>query len=249
MSNSPSAGRIAGRTPAPYLRFAAALRQQCGDFATPDHDFATEGGVGPKLGFSRGGRPPSQILCRFHTPISSHKGEEVGEENLCLTKIRWSSTMGCIRWRFVLGELTELLETWDEVELPGVEEAPALTGFKDVTSILVAGVYVLLFGIIIVYVGQARCLAVRIGQHREQGKIKFDSAKIFPCEHRGRRNSVEKSLIKKFNPKYNVRHNEYGKPKKRDIARPDDLIPLSQLMARRRGLVLVVNNEAPMRRF
>jgi hypothetical protein len=151
-----------------------------------------------------------------------------------------------------LGELTELLDTWDEIELPYgnlVREVSALTGFKDVTSILVAGVYMLLSGIIIVYVGQARCLAVRIGQHREQGKIKFDSAKIFPCEHKGRRNSIEKSLIRRFNPKYNVRHNDYGKPKRRDITRPDDLVPLSQLMARRRALVLVVNNEGPMRRF
>jgi|SRR5882672_3243336 len=145
-----------------------------------------------------------------------------------------------------MSELTELMEDWDEVELPSRFDdtaMPALGKFKDVTSILVGGVYVLLLGIVVVYIGQARCLAVRIGQHREQRKIKFDSVKIFPCEHKGRRLAMERMLIKWYTPKANVVHNEYQKRRERIVIdRPANVLSISEIMARRRPR-LIVNND------
>jgi predicted GIY-YIG superfamily endonuclease len=110
-----------------------------------------------------------------------------------------------------MSELSELLEAWDDGMVAGPivlsdHEVPELGKFKDVTSVLVSGVYILLCGIIIVYVGQARCLSVRIGQHREEKKIKFDGVKIYPCEHKGRRLAMERLLIRKYQPKWNVKH-------------------------------------------
>jgi hypothetical protein len=126
-----------------------------------------------------------------------------------------------------MGELSELLEAWDDGMVAGPialsdHEVPELGKFKDVTPVLVSGVYILLCGIVIVYVGQARCLSVRIGQHREEKKIKFDGVKIYPCEHKGRRLAMERLLIRKYQPKCNVKH--------KSTAKPNNLPPLSELM-------------------
>jgi excinuclease UvrABC nuclease subunit len=140
-----------------------------------------------------------------------------------------------------MGEFTELLENWDDVGLehPYADlEPPELSKFKDVTLLLNSGVYVLLRGIVIVYVGQAECFATRINHHRGAKKIKFDGIKIFPCKHKGRRLAIERELIRKYNPKWNVK----------DRSAPSQ--SLAKLMEKRWGkLRLVVNNEGPMRRF
>jgi hypothetical protein len=136
-----------------------------------------------------------------------------------------------------MGEVSEFLDCWDEGDISWSPEAamPELGQFKDAFAMLSGGVYVLLKGIIIVYVGQAVCFAVRIGQHRTEKKIKFDGAKIFPCAHKGRRLAIERMLIKKYNPKWNKKH--------KVEPRPVNLVPLSQLMK------LAKPVEPPMRRF
>ena len=123
-----------------------------------------------------------------------------------------------------MGEFTSLLEEWDETGWEGLPESPLveLSKFKDATFVIVAGVYVLLRGVVVVYIGHAQCLARRIGQHREEKKIKFDSVKVFPCAHKGRMLAMERRLIREHRPKWN----EKSKP----VPRPNNVIPLRQLL-------------------
>jgi hypothetical protein len=109
-----------------------------------------------------------------------------------------------------MGEVSEFLETWEgEGEAlslgPFVVAAPGLEQFKDMSLMLGSGVYVLLSGAVIVYVGQAIYFATRIASHRSDGRIKFDGVKLFPCKHKGRRAAMEKALITRYRPKYNER--------------------------------------------
>jgi hypothetical protein len=136
-----------------------------------------------------------------------------------------------------MGEVGEFIECWDQDDISWhpVAMVPELTQFKDGTALLSGGVYVLLKGIVIVYVGQAVCFAARIGQHRNEGKIRFDGIKIFPCAHKGRRLAIERTLIRKYNPKWNTK----GKVEDR----PANVVPLSELMK------LPVTTVVPFRRF
>jgi predicted GIY-YIG superfamily endonuclease len=124
-----------------------------------------------------------------------------------------------------MGEVGSFLENWNEVVPETVYsefEPPELSRFVDVALAMKGGVYVLLKGVVIVYVGQAECLMARINGHRNGNKIRFDGVKIFPCNHKGRRVAMERELIKKYNPKGNVKHTT--------PVRPINLIPLRELM-------------------
>ena len=91
-------------------------------------------------------------------------------------------------------------------------------GFFDVSHVLKAGVYLLLWKGEIVYVGQSVKPCARIATHVVQrGKsrkqswgskalpaMKFDSVQIRPCML-GELDALEKELIERFQPKYNIK--------------------------------------------
>lgn len=91
-----------------------------------------------------------------------------------------------------------------------------LPGFVDVSEILRCGVYALLYRKKIVYVGQSKTMLMRIYRHRNgvgnseraraSGGITFDEVQVRPCRVE-LLDELERSLIAKYEPKYNVLHN------------------------------------------
>jgi excinuclease UvrABC nuclease subunit len=90
---------------------------------------------------------------------------------------------------------------------------------KDKTLIkesnFVSGVYFLLRGEKIVYVGESNNCDYRIATHIHEGVKKFDGFYIFPIRGIYDRKRNEKFLIKKLNPEYNVVHKPTRKKKRK----------------------------------
>ncbi len=87
--------------------------------------------------------------------------------------------------------------------------------FKVVDFFNISGVYFLKQGKRIVYVGESTCIMSRIMQHFKENVKQFDSFQIIEKRNFSdkQRLSLEKSLIEKFKPKYNIVHNRKKKIK------------------------------------
>lgn len=90
------------------------------------------------------------------------------------------------------------------------------TGSFDVTAILRQGVYLLLREGSVVYVGQSKCMLVRIYAHRNLARkrvpswlpikgVTFDSIEVIPC-HPDRIDALERGLIALHRPVHNIAH-------------------------------------------
>lgn len=82
--------------------------------------------------------------------------------------------------------------------------------FKVADFFNISGIYFLKQGKIIVYVGESTCIMSRIMQHFKENVKQFDSFQIIEKRNFSdkQRLSLEKSLIKKFKPQYNIVHNK-----------------------------------------
>lgn len=89
----------------------------------------------------------------------------------------------------------------------------ASLGSIDISEILKQGVYLLSRENVIVYVGQSKCMLVRIYTHRSLARrrvpswlpirgVVFDKVEVIPC-HPDRINALEKALIELHTPVYN----------------------------------------------
>ena len=93
----------------------------------------------------------------------------------------------------------------------------SIAGSIDVTAILRQGVYLLSRDGVVVYVGQSKCMLVRIYTHRSLANrkvprwlplrgVRFDSVQVIPC-HPDRIDALERGLIEIYKPVYNKTHN------------------------------------------
>jgi hypothetical protein len=91
-----------------------------------------------------------------------------------------------------------------------------LDGFVDVSQMLKCGVYALGYQGKIIYVGQSKCMLVRVYSHRnarsKKGRlpswypvkgIVYDEIHIMPV-HPDRVDAVEREMINRYKPKYNT---------------------------------------------
>lgn len=91
-----------------------------------------------------------------------------------------------------------------------------LDGFIDVSQMLQSGIYALGYRGSVVYVGQSKCMLVRVYSHRnarsKKGRlasfypirgIVYDEIHIMPV-HVDRLDEVEREMINRFKPKYNT---------------------------------------------
>lgn len=87
----------------------------------------------------------------------------------------------------------------------------------DISAVLKQGVYLLSREGTVVYVGQSKCMLVRIYTHRALSNkrapawmqtrgVRFDKAEVIPC-HPDRINELERGLIEFYQPVYNKTHN------------------------------------------
>lgn len=90
-----------------------------------------------------------------------------------------------------------------------------LEGFVDATALLRPGLYALLYGGVVVYIGQSKVPLNRVYAHRSLRSRKapawlpikgmlFDEVHILPCSV-DRLDEVERALIDLYKPKYNVK--------------------------------------------
>lgn len=103
-----------------------------------------------------------------------------------------------------------------------------LPGFDDLSILLRPAVYALYYKGELVYIGQSKQLLTRLYQHKNNylrsrrdkpvqphtsaKAIHFDAVKAIPVE-RGLLDRVERELIDKFKPRYNVQHSGRTKTK------------------------------------
>jgi hypothetical protein len=97
-------------------------------------------------------------------------------------------------------------------------------GSFDVTAILRQGVYLLSREGRVVYIGQSRCMLIRIYAHRNLARkrvphwlpirgVVFDTVEVIPC-HPDRVDDLERGLIALHRPVHNRDHNpDYPPPK------------------------------------
>lgn len=91
-----------------------------------------------------------------------------------------------------------------------------LDGFVDMSQMLRSGVYALGYRGSVVYVGQSKCMLVRVYSHRnarsKKGRlpsfypikgIVYDEIHIMPV-HVDRLDEVEREMINRYKPKYNT---------------------------------------------
>lgn len=87
----------------------------------------------------------------------------------------------------------------DEVSLP---QFRGPVQFPDISTLSATGVYFLIYRGIVVYVGQARSVRQRVGQHISEGRKTFDAVSYHPCDV-GDLDALERRYILQFLPKYN----------------------------------------------
>jgi hypothetical protein len=78
----------------------------------------------------------------------------------------------------------------------------------------IAGTYFLFFKGKLVYIGESKCVMSRVSNHFKEKVKEFDDYNM--KEFKGsdkQRKAYEKRLIKRFKPKYNIRHKVQRKPK------------------------------------
>jgi hypothetical protein len=93
------------------------------------------------------------------------------------------------------------------------------------------GIYFLLKGSEIVYVGQSRTVYQRIETHKTDGTKEFDKACFFECSVE-ELDDIERTLIRAFGPKYNKTHKLFSTFIPYDERSPRDL-KLAASLARR----------------
>lgn len=71
----------------------------------------------------------------------------------------------------------------------------------------ISGIYMLYHNGVLVYIGESACILSRICQHRQEGKKEFDVFRIIIQPDEEKRLNIEKLLIRKHSPKYNIVHN------------------------------------------
>lgn len=87
----------------------------------------------------------------------------------------------------------------------------------DITAVLRQGVYLLSREGVVVYVGQSKCMLVRIYTHRALSNkrapawmqtrgVRFDRVEVIPC-HPDRVDALERGLIEFYQPVHNKTHN------------------------------------------
>ena len=98
-----------------------------------------------------------------------------------------------------------------------------LDGAQDLSLILTAGCYALCWRGSVVYVGQSKACLSRIYTHKSQrGKsapvwlpvkgVTFDEVHVWPEPEPDRRDALERELIARYKPRYNIQHKS-GSPK------------------------------------
>lgn len=94
---------------------------------------------------------------------------------------------------------------------------PIPSGFQDVSAMLRAGVYILRHQGQVVYVGQSKTMLVRVYTHRNLARkrpqpwmsirgVVFDEV-LVKVVHPDQLDAVERALIERYRPRYNVVHN------------------------------------------
>jgi hypothetical protein len=79
---------------------------------------------------------------------------------------------------------------------------PPSRGLEQLPSETVSGIYFLWRGSQLIYVGQSRHIAQRVGQHIEEGRKPFDGMSFIRVEI-SHLNHVERLYIERFLPQYN----------------------------------------------
>lgn len=117
-----------------------------------------------------------------------------------------------------MGEVGEFLSEWAELDC-GREIRPTpqdmkVSGFLDVSSLLGPGVYALCRWKEIIYIGKAKVVLHRVYAHRNalermrKGKpvsaVPFSGILIMPCALSDL-DRLEREMIKKYEPRYNLR--------------------------------------------
>ena len=119
-----------------------------------------------------------------------------------------------------MSEIGDLLEEWDDGELPPAMRTLCEIGERvDVSALLGPGCYALCRGETVIYVGKAKVLITRIYAHfnamarTRRGKkplpgtkgVLFNAVKVFPCKLVDI-DAAERALIGQYRPRYNDRH-------------------------------------------
>jgi hypothetical protein len=123
-------------------------------------------------------------------------------------------------------------------------------GFVNISPLLHCAVYALVYRRVVVYIGQSKTPSERIRTHIRQRKggvkksglysnritvgFKFDEVWLRPCML-SELDNVEIAMIKKFQPKYNVKH--------KDVVRPE--ISLEQILATMPPMMFPINPPCP----
>ena len=89
------------------------------------------------------------------------------------------------------------------------DKMPMLKGTKKLTQYNICGVYLLMLDGDVVYVGQSTDIHCRISAHIQENKKEFDEIKYleYPKEEL---DAMEKYIIARFHPKYNINHNMFA---------------------------------------
>ena len=82
---------------------------------------------------------------------------------------------------------------------------------KKLKNLRIAGVYFLLDGEVVVYIGQSTDIHTRIKSHELEGEKKYDSVYFIECPKRNLK-TLEMNMIIRYDPKYNIQGS--GKAKK-----------------------------------
>ena len=106
------------------------------------------------------------------------------------------SSRNRVKTVFALDDLDRLIE--DIMGLPKIQENRSY-------------VYFLIKDEIIVYVGKTNSPARRVQEHRAEGKIHFDCAKVATMDNDEQMEAAEAVLIQRLQPKYNILHREGGR--------------------------------------
>ncbi len=96
-----------------------------------------------------------------------------------------------------------------------------IKGTKELIQYNICGIYFLIHETKIVYIGQGIDIHVRISTHIQEDKKIFDEIRYIECAKENL-NQLEKSMIVKYHPKYNIQYNrlaiKYAKFLEKDIS-------------------------------